>query len=199
MPERLRMTDRREALVDAALFVAERDGLAAVTVREVAREADVSTGVVHYCFADKDDLLGAMAGRMVRELRAAATLPIRGGRLDDVHVTRVRSVWRALEPNPRRQLLTYEITLTALRQSALREAATRQYGDSHDAVRDFLVAAAGSTGTRWRTPVDQVTGTVLAQLDGVVLRWLIDHDARAARRGLEGFSRMVAGLAEPVS
>lgn len=195
VPDRLRMSERRDLLVNAALAVAERDGLAEVTVREVAREADVSTGVVHYCFSDKDDLLAAMAGRLVRELRAAATVPVGGGRLEDVLVGGIRSVWRTLERSGGRQLLTYEITLTALRQPSLKAAATRQYEESHAAVRDFLAAAVGSTGARWRTPVDQVAALVLAQIDGVVLRWLVDHDARAARRGLETFARLVAGLA----
>ena len=199
MSDRLRMGERRDLLVTAALTVAERDGLAAVTVREVAREADVSTGVVHYCFADKDDLLAAMAGRLVRDLRAAATVSVGGGRLDDVLMSGVRSLWRTLERTGSRQLLTYEITLTALRQQALGDAGTRQYQESHSAVRDFLVAAVGATGAKWRTPVDQVAALVLAQLDGVVLRWLVDRDARAARRSLETFTRLVATLAETPS
>lgn len=198
VPDRLRMSERRDLLVNAAMAVAERDGLAGVTVREVAREADVSAGVVHYCFSDKDDLLAAMAGRLVRELRAAASVSVGGGRLEDVLISGIRSVWRTIERSGDRQLLTYEITLTALRQSHLRDAATRQYDESHAAVRDFLVAAVGSAGTRWRMPVDQVAALVLAQVDGVVLRWLVDRDARAARRGLESFTRLIAGLAEPV-
>ncbi|MHA3701703.1 TetR/AcrR family transcriptional regulator [Jatrophihabitans sp. YIM 134969] len=197
MPDRLRMSERRDALVAAALALAEREGLAAVTVREVAREADVSTGVVHYCFTDKDDLLAAMAARLVRELRAAATVSVGGGKLEDVLLSGIRSLWRTLERSGDRQLLTYEITLMALRQEPLRDAARRQYEESHAAVRDFLVAAEGSTGRRWRVPVDQVAAFVLAQLDGVVLRWLVDRDTRTARRGLETLARLVVGLAEP--
>lgn len=199
MTERLRMSERRDQLVAGALAVAERDGLAAVTVREVAREVDVSTGVVHYCFADKDDLLAAMAGQLVRELRSAAGVSVGGGTIADVLGGGVRNLWRVLERSAARQLLTYEITVTALRQPALSDAARRQYRDSHAAVRDFLEAAAGVTGLRWRVPVDQVSAMVLAHLDGVVLRWLVDRDARAARRGLDLFTGLIASLTEPTA
>lgn len=186
------MTDRRDQLVATALEVAERDGLAAATVREVARSADVSTGVVHYCFDSKDELLAAMAEQLVRELRAATVVPVGGGSLEDVMVSGVRSFWRTIERSADRQLLTYEITVTALRSDTLHDAAVRQYEVSRQAVRDFLDAVAGATGTRWAMPVDQVAGLVLAQLDGVVLRFLVDRDARAARRSLESFARLIA-------
>lgn len=190
--ERLKLSERRDHLVGAALAVAEREGLAAATVRSVAREAGVATGVVHYAFADKDDMLAAMAEQLVRELRTAAAPPA-GTDPAELLVAGVRNVWRTLERTAERQALTYEITVVALRQEALHGAAVRQYAASHAAVLDFLDAVATATGREWTEPVDRVAGLVLAVLDGVVLRFLVDRDARAARRGLEAFARLVAG------
>ena len=49
--------DRREHLMAAAARVLVRDGTAGMRVRDVAVEAGVSTGVVHYYFGSKDEML----------------------------------------------------------------------------------------------------------------------------------------------
>jgi len=49
--------DRREYLLAAAARVLVRDGTAGMRVRDVAVEAGVSTGVVHYYFGSKDEML----------------------------------------------------------------------------------------------------------------------------------------------
>lgn len=50
-------TERRELIVDAALAVMLRKGLAGTTVRDVAQEMATSPGLVHHYFASMDDLL----------------------------------------------------------------------------------------------------------------------------------------------
>lgn len=49
--------DRREHLMAAAARVLVRDGSAGMRVRDVAVEAGVSTGIVHYYFGSKDEML----------------------------------------------------------------------------------------------------------------------------------------------
>ena len=49
--------DRREHLMAAAARVLVRDGSAGMRVRDVALEAGVSTGIVHYYFGSKDEML----------------------------------------------------------------------------------------------------------------------------------------------
>jgi len=55
--------DLRAALVDAALALVADEGLAALTVRQVARAAGVSHTAAFYHFETRDDLLAAMAER----------------------------------------------------------------------------------------------------------------------------------------
>jgi AcrR family transcriptional regulator len=63
---------RRDSLISAAADLLDRGGPAAVTLREVGRAAGVSHNAPYKHFADKDDLLAAVAGR---ELRRQAALP----------------------------------------------------------------------------------------------------------------------------
>lgn len=64
---------RRELLIEAALRVAERDGVAAITHRAVAQEAGVASTAGTYHFPTVDDLLVAVitagAERFAAELR----------------------------------------------------------------------------------------------------------------------------------
>jgi AcrR family transcriptional regulator len=59
----MKPSDRREAIVDAALSVMLRKGMAATTVRDVAQEMGTSSGLIHHYFASMDDLLAAAFDR----------------------------------------------------------------------------------------------------------------------------------------
>jgi AcrR family transcriptional regulator len=61
---------RRERLLDAALLVAERDGLERLSMRLVARELGVSPMALYRHVADKDDLLDGLVERLLGELDA---------------------------------------------------------------------------------------------------------------------------------
>jgi AcrR family transcriptional regulator len=58
---------RRDAIVDAALAVARRKGLAATTVRDVAAEMGTSSGLVHHYFESMDDVLASAFERVAGE------------------------------------------------------------------------------------------------------------------------------------
>lgn len=88
-----------ENLLDAAIRVVTRDGLGALTLDGVAREAGVSKGGLTHHFATKDALVTAMlehfAQRLVRELdRFAADDPELAGR-------RVRAMMKVGHPELR--------------------------------------------------------------------------------------------------
>jgi AcrR family transcriptional regulator len=84
------------ALLDAAERVIRREGLASLTTRRVAKEADLNPGLVHYHFGSIDDLcvavMGRVSARMLERQRRifasehpfaeqwrVATKPLRGG------------------------------------------------------------------------------------------------------------------------
>lgn len=50
---------RRGAIVDAAVEVMVRKGMAATTVRDVAQQMGTSSGLIHHYFASMDELLAA--------------------------------------------------------------------------------------------------------------------------------------------
>lgn len=83
------MADARTALLGAACRAVRRHGLAQVRIADIAAEACVSTGLVHYHFAGKDDVLRAafrwtsdqLFARVETELAGAPDGVARIGRL----------------------------------------------------------------------------------------------------------------------
>ncbi len=60
-------SDRREALVAAAVRTIRAHGMLESSTRTVAAEAGVSTGLMHHYFDSYDDLMAAAFGRVVTE------------------------------------------------------------------------------------------------------------------------------------
>jgi AcrR family transcriptional regulator len=76
---------QKDQIVDAAVEVLRREGLAAWTVAEVARQAGCAKGLVHYHHKTKEALLGAVAERLAsrRSEQRLAALHVGGtGALD---------------------------------------------------------------------------------------------------------------------
>jgi AcrR family transcriptional regulator len=60
---------RRERVLDAALVVAEREGLQRLSMRLLARELNVSTMGLYRHVANKDDLLDGLVERLLGEIQ----------------------------------------------------------------------------------------------------------------------------------
>lgn len=207
MSSRLSVEERRAHLIEAAIGLAEKKGVAGVTTRDVAQAAGVSLGVVHYCFENKDALMTELVKALSMELRdsvdADETVWQDVGSGKDALQKLVRAglelMWLNIEATPERQLLTYETTTYALREGEQTTAklaiAREQYTFNDSTVADILDHARDATGTQWSVPVQTLSRFTLNVIDGLVLRWLVDNDSAAVRDQLDLLAEMVAGYA----
>jgi AcrR family transcriptional regulator len=194
---RMAVADRRSMLVEAAVRVAAREGVAGTTTRKVVAEAAAPLGAFHYCFRSKQELLREVTTALVEELVQSATEGLQPGA--DVATSLhdgLRGLWAAVERSPDRQLVTYELTQHALRTSGLEDLARWQYECYWAAAGGFLETVAASAGARWTLPVAVLSRMVVTITDGVVLGWLVDRDTTAALACLEAFAGRLATLAE---
>lgn len=183
---RLPVEARRTALVDAALRVMARDGLAAGTTRAVVAEAGMSLASFHYAFASRDELLRELVGRVVgREFDAATA----GMPADDGLAACLRHAAAGyldhLVREPGHEQLMLELTLHALRDPALRPVAAQQYRAYADAATRLLEHAAALTGERWARPVPELARLLITIVDGATTTWLVDRDTAATRAALD--------------
>jgi AcrR family transcriptional regulator len=159
---------RRAAIVDAALTVARRKGLAAGTVRDVAHEMGTSSGLIHHYFETMDDVLAAafeqVAGEELAETEtilagAGSPVAVLAGFLDSY--APVGDDWSFQ--------LWLDAWAEAARRPALRKASSRLNlrwaGLLERAIRDGVEAGtfrcADPMGAAWR---------ILSVVDGLALQ-----------------------------
>ncbi len=207
MSSRLSVEERRAHLIEAAIGLAEKKGVAGVTTRDVAQAAGVSLGVVHYCFENKDALMTELVKALSMELRDSVDAnetvwqDVGSGKeaLQKLIRAGLELMWLNIEATPERQLLTYETTTYALREGEQTPAklaiAREQYNFNDSTVADILEHARDATGTSWSVPVQTLSRFTLNVIDGVVLRWLVDNDSESVRGQLDLLSEMITGYA----
>ena len=134
--------DLRQRIYDAALALFRRKGVAATTIREIARTADVGVGTVFNYFDGKEGVLAELGRQRQERLEALVTDPILAGQPT---LTRIEGIMRALvegmeeEPTLTRAVIRAALSsptlfhgergrflaLTALLASIIREGQTR--------------------------------------------------------------------------
>ncbi|WP_405167404.1 TetR/AcrR family transcriptional regulator [Nocardia sp. NBC_01499] len=199
--------ERRAHLIEAAIGLAEKKGVAGVTTRDVAQAAGVSLGVVHYCFENKDALMTELVKALSMELRDSVDAnetvwqDVGSGKeaLQKLIRAGLELMWLNIEATPERQLLTYETTTYALREGEQTPAklaiAREQYNFNDSTVADILEHARDATGNQWSVPLPSLSRFTLNVIDGVVLRWLVDNDSESVRSQLDLLSQMIAEYA----
>lgn len=157
--------ERRERIIDAAIRVVAADGIAGLTHRSVAAEADVPLGSTTYHFGSLDELLIAALRRcnegFAQALRessvfAAPTGQRCGADLAD-ELSRLLGEW--FEGERGATELEYELYLAALRRPALRPVAA----EWTDGVVELLVRRTDPATAR----------ALVALMDGICLQVLL--------------------------
>ncbi|MFC9297445.1 TetR/AcrR family transcriptional regulator [Streptomyces sp. NPDC057011] len=170
--------DRRQRIIDAAIRVVGAKGIAGLSHRSVAAEADVPLGSTTYHFETLDDLLVA-ALRQANEgfARAVADSPALADPEADLAGALAGLLGEFLAADRGRAELEYELYLAALRRPALRPVAAQ-----------WCEAAAAALAAR----TDPVTARALvAVMDGIGLQVLLTDAAYDERYAREILSRVL--------
>jgi TetR/AcrR family transcriptional regulator, regulator of biofilm formation and stress response len=182
---RLAARERRAALVEAALRVMVRDGLAAGTTRAIAAEAGMPLASFHYAFASRDELLRELVHRVVGAELSAAEAPMDAPDLAGCLRQAAAGYLDHLEREPGHEQLMLELTLHAVRDPALGSVARQQYRAYTAGATRLLERAAEVTGSCWQRPVPELARLLVTLVDGATTTWLVDRDTAATRAVLD--------------
>jgi AcrR family transcriptional regulator len=192
---RIPAAERRAALVDAALRVVSREGIAAATTRAIVAEAGMSLASFHYAFASRDELVDELIATVVaREQQAVVPTPEPGRSLRELLESGIIAYFEHLKSDPDHEQAMLELTQYALRSPERHPLAAAQYARYAELARNSLELAAELTGARWRTPVAEVARVLVAFTDALTITWLVDRDdagaLAVARAAADALSRM---------
>ena len=179
---RIPAAERRAALIDAALRVVSRKGLAQATTRAIVAEADMSLASFHYAFESRDELIDELITTVIsREQQAVLPDLIPGQTLREILEAGLLRYLDHLRADPEHEQAMLELTQYALRSPERHPLAAAQYARYAELAAHALELAAEHSGARWRSPVDRVARVLVAFTDGLTLTWLVERDDDAAR------------------
>ncbi|GGR36858.1 TetR/AcrR family transcriptional regulator [Agromyces mediolanus] len=200
---RMSAADRRSALIEAALRVVSREGLAQATTRAIVAEAGMSLASFHYAFESRDELVDELIGAVVaRERKAVAPEELvaaagEGATLAELVEAGLLRYFEHLRADPEHEQAMLELTQYALRSPERHPLAVAQYERYAELVVEALEAAAALTGARWRLPVEHVARVLVAFTDGLTITWLVDRDDAAAARVVAAAADALSRMADP--
>jgi len=121
---------RREAVLDAAAHIVERDGAAHLTIDAVAAEADLSKGGVLYHFPSKRALLSGMLSRLLNDFQARLAPA-------DEHGPSAVAAWikAEYEQTPRERSMALALLANAAEDPSLLDPARSFVRESMDRIR----------------------------------------------------------------
>lgn len=195
---RMASKDRREKLLEAAIRVMVREGVARATTRAIVAEAGMTLGVFHYCFTSRAELLQEVTTRLTdRSVAAAREAFASESDLRSSIAGSLRAFWNGVEAAPGEELLGYELGQYALRHQEFGELAKHQYAYYLQVHAEFLESAAEAAGIEWTVPVPALARYIHASLDGLSMCWLVDRDSQGSQQVLDLMTDYLVGCTRP--
>ncbi|MDR7327099.1 TetR/AcrR family transcriptional regulator [Catenuloplanes niger] len=190
MPKRVDHRERRQLIVDALMRVAATGGLEAISLRHVAAEAGVTTGMVQHYFATKDDMMRFALNGIVE--RTTARVEAATGRLPQpvTPAELVRMLLTTLLPLDDERRADGRVGLAFLAYSAVEPGAADLLRDNTRQMAGFLadqVRAAQAAGAAPPGLDPAAAGAgLLAAMEGLSIYVLGGHyDGDTAMRALD--------------
>ena len=185
---RLHPDARRQAIIDATLAVARRQGFV-VTVRDVTTEMGTSSGLVHHYFDSMDEVLAAAFDQAASgDLEGARTAV--AARPDPISKLEAFIQSYASEQSDWTMQLWLDAWAEAGRRPALRAVSQRINGEWHELVRSIIDDGVAHGAFRAAQPTASAW-LLLSMLDGMTVQ-VVAHDALISRAELVAWAKDAA-------
>ena len=164
---RMSSQDKRKQLIDAAYNVFVNRGYANASVKDIAQEAGITAGLVHYYFKSKEDLLISVQNEVQKQYQ----IQYDGWRNDDslTPAKVLLEIKSRAESNPDWYRWRYEIYSLALKNDRLKQEAATILRSGRDSLSEPLTHLAVQPAT-----ADALAGVLLACFDGLALQKILD-------------------------
>ena len=171
--------DKASRIVDAMRGSVARRGVAGSTFDHVARDAQVSRGLLHYYFGTKERLLAEVVRRDCELRMHVIDEQLAGARsADEVIDGLVASLKDIVENDPAFITLVFELFTLSRRNAEIAAEFAELLRRTREHVAGLLEAKQDAGVLALHAPADAVADVLFAMADGVAMRMLTetDHD-----------------------
>ena len=169
--------DKAARIVDAMRASVARRGVAASTFDHVAREAQVSRGLLHYYFGTKERLLAEVVRRDCELRMQVIDEQLAGARsADDVIDGLVASLKQMVVDDPAFITLVFEMFTLSRRNPEIEVEFAELLRRTRAHVAGLLAEKEAAGVLRLHAPADAVADVLFSMADGVAMRMLTERD-----------------------
>jgi AcrR family transcriptional regulator len=188
---------RLSRIISAAQRCLARDGYANVSIKDIAREAGVAPGLLHYYFECKEDLLVAAVREAANRYRVGFFDQFRPSS-DLAQSINNSIVWAShkLREDPTWFLLLFELYNLSLRDERIRSELLIMIREERAAVTKAVSALLDASPEQLGLSAEFLGTWILAIFDGVIIHAMIDPSVDPIEN-LAVVARAVSGLLPP--
>jgi len=200
MTARPRSDEKAQAIIDAARRCLSEKGYGATTIAEIAAEAGVSRGLLHYYFESKEQLLAQVVrAGLDAYMELVAAMFAQSKNADDLAKALSTVVRAFLESDPTVVDLGM-VCVTLARESPLVARELEDlYRQFREAICEGLEEAVDKGIIDPAIPLDALAAVLLAITDGLAMQFLVLPELAADEsmwEGLEMAARALVGTGE---
>lgn len=184
-------------IVQAAIRVLARQGYARTSLMDVAREAGMSKGAVHYHFPTKEALIEvvlttACDAVQQRTLDAWGT----GGNPFESLRSSLEELWRARAEKTDEALVVSDLLAQSLYDEKLRPQLAEYYRFAVAQVHEHLMQHVVGAGLKPKIAPELLPRMLLGLLDGLVMQHFVDPDALTPEDVVQAVETLAVSLFE---
>ncbi|MBV2152232.1 TetR/AcrR family transcriptional regulator [Kitasatospora sp. SUK 42] len=166
-------SERRPQLVQAAIDLMTREGIAAGSTRAIAAELGVAQATVHYTFGTKKDLYRAVVEQLTAEFIGHVRDASPGdGPFGEQVRTLVHALWESSTAEDGRCVLLSEFSALSLRNPDLQEIMRSLQHEIEGTAAEMISTLATVHGIRLAAPAQEIAAHFLTGFTGLTDRHL---------------------------
>ena len=167
-----------QQIIDAAIRVMARQGYARTSLLEIAKEAGMSKGALHYHYPTKEALIHAVleAACNVVQARTVEAWSPSDNPFDALRKS-LEELWATRVQRTDEALVVADLLALSLYDESLRPTLAEFYELGARQIREYLEEHLLPLGLEPRISLDLLPRIVIGMLDGLVMQAFVDPDA----------------------
>ena len=187
-----------QQIIDAAIRVLARQGYARTSLLEIAKEAGMSKGALHYHYPTKEALIHAVletACNLVQARSVAAWSP--SDNPFEALRKSLEELWATRAERTDEALVVADLLAQSLYDESLRPKLAEFYELGAQQIREYLDEHLISLGLQPKISLDLLPRVVIGLLDGLVMQAFADPDALAPNDVVDAIQTIAVSIFAP--
>ena len=186
-----------KGIVQAAIRVLARQGYANTSLMDIAHEAGMSKGAIHYHFPTKDTLMKVVVQTACDAVQQRTTDAwVRGGTPIEALHNSLEEVWRIRADRTDEALVVADLLAQSLYVESLRPQLAEFYKIAAEQIGTHLEEHILTLGLKPKIPMSILPRIVAGLLDGLVMQLLVDPNSLDPKEVVSAIETLAISILE---